>query len=171
MNFELENNTLRVINVNPRREKHGDDNVPAVDIKLRLESANDSLTMYSGHLKSALYHKSAASSVDPQGQLDGVDPVSDLPNLRFPQVVDLKWNAELSGYTLSIDHGLGGKSNLVLHHCCVNNFALQCKEGGTVVHTFRVQCDEVSEKELGRLCTLIDSDIVATLTGPENTEM
>jgi hypothetical protein len=168
MNFELDQKTrLHVVNVNPRREKHGDENVTAVDLKLRLEASNDALTMFDGSLKSSLYYRSAAASDNPQPGLDGVPAVSELPNLRFPKLGALRWDDEGTGYTLRIDHGLGGKSDLVLGDCAVNSFAIENKEGGTVILTFRLQCNKVDEKELGKLCTLIDSDIEATILAPE----
>lgn len=164
--FSIDTKTkLHVVNVNPRREKHGDENVPAVDIKLRLEASNDVLSMFDGHLKSSLYFRAAAPAA--QGQLDGVAPVSELPNLRFPRLEPIRWNDDRTGYTLRIDHGLGGKSDLVLEGCSINAFGIECKEGGTVIVTLRVQADKVAEKELGKLCLMIDSDIEATLTPPE----
>jgi hypothetical protein len=165
--FELESNTrLHVVNVNPRREKHGEDNVPAVDLKLRMEASNTVLAMFHGALRSALYHRSAAASDNPQASLEGVAPVSDLPNLRFPKLEPIRWDDELSGYTLRIDHGLGGKSDLVLEGCTINSFGIECKEGGTVVVTFRLQCNAIAEREIGKLCLMIDQEIEATLIPP-----
>jgi len=165
MTFELDTKTkLRLLNVNPRRERHGDENVPAVDLKLRLEASNDVLSMFDGHLKSALYFRNGVAP--DQGGLDGVPDVSDMPNLRFPKLEPLRWDSEQIGCEFSIDHGLGGKSDLTLDGCAVNNFVIEPKEGGTVVVTFRVQCDSIHERELGKLCTMIDSNIEATLSGP-----
>lgn len=172
--FAIESKTkLHLVNVNPRREKHGQDNVMAVDLKLQWETSNDALSMFDGWLKGSLYCNNTAQTKGKKGQsdLDGIPPVSDMPNLRFPFLAPLKLDLELTGYELRIDHGLGGKSDLVLDDCEVNDFRLDCKEGGTVVVQLRVQCNKISEREAGKLCTLIDSDIEATLLAPEVAEV
>ena len=165
--FELDQKTKsKLASINLRSERHGDDLVPAVDLKFTIDASNDILTSFDGHLKSSLYFKSAASSTS-QGELDGVDPVSDQPNLRFPKLGPLRWEDERTGYTLTIDHGMGGKSDLVLESCSVNNFSITPKEGGTVELSFRVQAIHVKEKEMGRLATLVQHDLEISLTAPD----
>lgn len=163
--FAIETTTkARLSSVNPRAERHGEELVPAVDLKFSIESSNDVLSEFHGALKSCLYFKSEASS----GELDGVDPVSNLPNLRFPKLkMPLKWEEDLTGYTLTIDLGLGGKSNLELPSCAVNGFEIEPKEGGTVQVGFRVQAVRLSEKDIGKLATLVQHDLQIQLTPPD----
>ena len=166
--FELEEPTeVTVQHVNLRGEKHGDETVPAVDLKLSLQIGNDVLSMFDGHLKSALYFKRAEPASDEQGDLEGVKPVSDMPNLRFPLLGPLKWEAEHTGYTLVIDLGLGGKSALQIDDCKVNNFTVSPLEGGTVEVAWRVQSSNLPEKVLGKLGGIIGHEVDVTLTGPE----
>jgi hypothetical protein len=163
--FELRTNTpLHVVNVKPRRERHGEDDVPAVDLKLRWEAPNDVLSLFDGHLLYALYRGGDAPEAP---ELDGVEPISALPFLRFPKMLPIKWDEEQTGCTLTIDHGMGGKSNMKLQDCKVNHFRLDCKEGGTVIVEFRVQTNKADEKQMGRLCSLIGQDIEATFAPPE----
>jgi hypothetical protein len=168
MPFELESMTrMRLVSVNPRRELHGKEHVPAVDLKLRVELPNGGLSMFDGHLLSAMYYRSAAASANPQPGLEGVEPVSELPNRRFPDLGPLKWEREQAGYEMTIAHGINENSAIELEGCLVNSFVIDPKEGGTVEVTFRVQCDKIDESALGKLCVLIDSDIEAALIGPE----
>lgn len=160
MNFELERTRVHIVNVHPRRELRGDEHVPAVDVKLRLETGNVALSMFDGWLLTALYHRSGAPADNPQYELDGLPKVTDWPNRRFPAMGPLHWNDEARGYTLRIDNGIG---SVELDDCAINAFLLECKEGGTVVLTWRVQCDHIDEHAIGRLCCLIDVDCDVTL--------
>jgi hypothetical protein len=170
MNFELLTWTQAKINsVNTRSEMHGPNDLePAVDLSLTLELPNSVLTEFDGWLLNALYFKSEASSAD-QSELDGVEPVSDRPDLRMPKLAyPLKWDQEGAGYTLTIDHGLGGASNLALACCKVNAFAITPKQGGTVELKCRVQCSEgLTEATLGKLAMLVQHSVPIMLQAPD----
>jgi hypothetical protein len=166
--FELEDLTrAKVASVNVRSERHGPDElVPAVDVRFQLETTNDILSAFDGHLKSALYFRSTTST-ETQPSLEGLAQ-SDAPNLRFPKLAaPLRWDDERTGYTLTIDLGLGGRSNLILTGCKVAKFAIEPKEGGTVLLAFSVSsADDLSEKVLGKLAQLVQHDVLIELHGP-----
>lgn len=169
--FELNSVTpAKIDNVNVRSELAGKDAHPAVDLRISFYSANHTLSMFDPWLLSALYHKAdkTAKPADAQETLDGVEEVSDVPNLRMPFLGSpIKWGKEYTGYTLTIDFGLGGKSNVVLGDCAVNNIQFAPKEGGTVTTTIRVQCSKgLTEKVLGKLATLAQHDIQLMLRAP-----
>lgn len=166
--FELPTMTsVKLTNVNPRIEKHGVDSVPAVDLNFLLDAANSVLTCFDGGLLSALYHKLAEGD-DEQPELDGVEPLSDLPNLRFPKMAPVRWDAQLAGYALVIDYGLGADSNLELEACNVGKFVLDCKEGGTVEVKFQVQCNTgLTERILGKLALMIGQEVQISLVAPK----
>jgi hypothetical protein len=144
------------------------DENPGAKLTLEMQAANDVLSAFDGGLKSFLFTRTAAMSQD-QDELDGIPPVSDEPNLTGIglKVGTLHWDLELTGYTLVIDHGLGGKSNLEIADCVLGNFRIQPKEGGTVVVKFDVESADVPEKVFGKLATLKTRDIQVTLTAPE----
>jgi hypothetical protein len=171
MTFALTTTTpAKIDSVNCRSELNGKEQSPAVDLKISFDAPNSILAMFDGWLLTALYHKSdAPPAPDAQASLDGVEEVSDVPNLRMPFLTSpLKWGKEYSGYELVIDYGLGGKSNVVLSNCEVNNVQLAPKEGGTVTTTVRVQCSKgLTEKVLGKLATLVQHDVQILLTAPE----
>lgn len=166
MSFEFPILTkAKLSSVNVRSEKHGPELVPAVDLKLTIDAGNDILDQFHPDLKSALYFKAQVD--EEQGELDGIEPVTNLPNLRFPKLDSpLKWDTMGAGYALVIDYGLGGDSNLELFGCEINNFSFGVKEGGTVELKFRVQITDVDERILGKLAGLVEHEVSIILTAP-----
>lgn len=92
-----------------------------------------------------------------------------MPNLSVigSKVGTLHWEAEYSGYTLIIDQGLGGPSNLVITDCSLSNFRLTPKEGGTVVTKFDAESPDISEASFGRLAKLKSREVKMQLTAPQ----
>lgn len=171
MTFELLSITAaKIDSVNCRSEMHGKEHSPAVDLRISFDAPNSVLNMFDGWLLTALYHKAnAPEQPDPQQELDGVEVVSDVPNLRMPFLASpLKWGREYTGYDLTIDYGLGGESNVVLADCEVNNVGFAPKEGGTVTVGLRVQCSKgLTEKVLGKLALLVQHDVHILLEAPQ----
>lgn len=161
---------VHVKNVNPRREKHGTENKPAVDIKLQIDMPNAALDMFDPALLASLYCKLDGGAPGETASLPGTE-IAQLPNLRFPKLAPLRWDLECVGYTVTLDQGLGGKkSDIVLPECKLSKFEIEAKEGGTCVIKLRAQTNHVDASQFGRLCTLIDAEISATLIGPKPEE-
>jgi len=151
-----------------QKNREPDDN-PGAALSFSMELPNHFLSYLDGSLKSFLYHKSAASSGPAQKGLDGVEEVSDMPNLtKIGQKVGrLHWNLDLTGYSLVIDHGMGGKSNLDIADCVLSKFRIDPKEGGTVTLDFLLESQDVPEKIFGKLATLKNRDVSITLAAPD----
>ena len=155
----------KLSSVNVRSEKHGKELVPAVDLKIVVDQGNNILNKFHPELLTSLYYK--AQEDDAQADLDGVEPVTNLPNLRFPRLDSpLKWGYEGSGYRLDVDYGLGEGSNLEMFGCEVNSIGFACKEGGTVEMSFRVQVSNIEERIIGKLAGLVQHEISIILTPP-----
>lgn len=167
MAFEIEDFTpVKITSVNPRSERHGPEELhPAVDLHISLTTGNNILTALDGKLLDALYTKNANADQGGQQSLDGVEEVSNLPNLKFPLMGALKWKKDLVGYTLTVQHGVG--SDIVLKGCKVNNFTIDPKEGGSVDLKFRVQSSDVDERTLGKLGLLVQNEVDVMLLAPE----
>jgi hypothetical protein len=170
MTFEVETLTKAKITdvvVLSQKNREPDDN-PGAALSFSLELSNNALSYFDGSLKSFLYSVSAASSVGQQG-LEGVEAVSDMPNLTKAGIKMGKfhWNEDLYGYVLVIDHGMGGKSNVELNDCIVSNFKVEPKEGGTILVAFLLESQDVPEKTFGKLATLKNREVQITLTAPE----
>lgn len=166
--FELLTPTKCKLNaINVRSELHGKEHVPAVDLKITLDASNAILSQFDTGLKEALYCRREPLD-DKQESLDGVDPITDLPNLRFPKLdTPLKWTLAGSGYEFTVDFGLGGVSNIVVPGVQVNNFGLTPREGGTCEVGFRVQVSGIDETVIGRLAMLCQHEVTITLVAPK----
>lgn len=167
MPFEFKTKTpAKLAAVNVRSELHGKEHVPAVDLKITVNAGNSILDQLDPQLLEALYF-CAAPAEDDQVPLDGVEPITHLPNLRFPKLGDtLAWQFTGAGYEFTLDFGLGGDSNLVIGGCQVNNIRISPKEGGTVELSFRVQASDVDEHILGKLAMLVQQDVEIYLVAP-----
>lgn len=168
MAFEIEDFTpVKITSVNPRSERHGSEELhPAVDLHISLTTGNNILSSLDGKLLDALYTKNANADQGGQQNLDGVEEVSNLPNLKFPLMGALKWKKDLIGYTLTVQHGVG--SDIVLKGCKVNNFTIDPKEGGSVDLKFRVQSsDGLDERTLGKLSLLVQNEVDVMLKAAE----
>ncbi len=155
--FSLKNDVAKLANVNPRAELHGEDPQPACDLKIEMNVSNGLLAEFHPTLRSFLYEKD-------DSQLDLAE--DSLTHLRMPKLGPLKWDEELVGAEVTVHRGLGGKSDIVLPGCSVNNFVLAPQEGGSVMLCFRVQ-GHPDEKQFGRLCSIIGSEIEITVMPPE----
>ncbi|HEY8606597.1 MAG TPA: hypothetical protein VIM12_05725 [Noviherbaspirillum sp.] len=150
--FDLDKQLVKIVNINSRTEKHGDDNVLAIDLQIEARMPNDSLSMFSSTLKTALYFK------DESVQGDLVDDKTHAPNLRNPLLGPLKWGAELEHMQLRVHHGVRGEDDIVFSESKINKFKFICQEGGTVVIAFRAQVHP-TEKDAAKLLTLIQSEV------------
>ena len=151
-----------------QKNREPNDN-PGAALSFSLELSNHHLSYFDGSLKSFLYVKSAASSAGPkQKGLEGVEEISDMPNLTVAgsRIGKFHWDHDLSGYTLEIDHGMGGKSNLQIEDVSLSTFRIEPKEGGTVLLGFLAESQDVPEKTFGKLATLKNREVKITLTPP-----
>jgi hypothetical protein len=160
--FQLLDQRIKITNVNPRTEKHGEENKLACDIAINVTLSNEVLYDFEGGLKYALYKKDEENP-------DLLDSPTLLTKLKFPLLGAIKWAAELQLQTLIVDFGIGGISDIKLTECKVNKFVFNCQEGGSVEINFRVQAHP-DQDQIGKLCTLIQQEVNITLrpsTGEE----
>lgn len=155
--FELSQQQVKLSSVNPRAEIHGDKKVPACDLKFEYQADNGELAQFAPDLRSALYKR-------PEDQEDMIDPER-LSVLKFPKMGAFKWDFAGKGYSLEVDYGLGGISNIVLGGVDIDGFKLVPQNGGTVVIVFRVVVHP-DEEAFGKLCSLVQQMVTITLTAP-----
>ena len=130
MEFHLEKPAAKVAHINLREEKHGEEAVLAVDVKITADVPNDFLSYLSPTLKWSLYDKEPG-----QGELIPDD--THMPHLRYSALGDLKWDGDMPKAVVTI-HGLKKVYDFELV-ADVNNLRLEPKEGGTVAIAFRLQ--------------------------------
>ena len=151
----------KLIDVNPRSEKRGAaELVPAVDVRLQVDTTNSALAQLDPDLCGWLYKESA------QGNLPGVDEAANLTDLRFPDLgFPLHWGGEGKGYSLVFDMGIDSLSGIQLHGAKLSKVTLSARAGGTVQLAFTVSCAEgVSETDVGKLGTRVQHDVYFSLT-------
>jgi hypothetical protein len=153
----LEKQKAKLTSLNPRAEKHGDENVPAADLKFTFDAPNTILSEFHPELKSSFYRKADAS--DAQGEL--VDGPGHLPKLRFPRVPGIKWDGDMVGAALTVHYGTGGKSDIELE-VDVDGFSFDFKDGGTVTTSFRAKA-KPDDKEIAKLYRLIQCEVDISL--------
>lgn len=154
----------KLIDVNPRSEKRGaHDLVPAVDLRLQVDTTNGALSQLDPELCEWLYRQGM------QETLPGVDAVADMTALRFPELGQpLHWAGESKGYALTFDLGISPDSDIQLHDCKLHKVTLTVKEGGTVQLTFSVSCAEgVTREQIGELGTRVQHDVFFVLSKVE----
>ena len=156
--FSLNHQTAKLASVNPRAEIHGEDRVPAVDLKFEITGSNNVLSEFHPSLKSMLYERPS--------EPDLADDGTSLTQLRFKLLGPLKWAAELAGYTLRVHWGVSGHDDIALADCEVDTFRFDCEDGGSVGVGFRVIAHP-TERDMGRLCGLIQREIEMSLEEPD----
>jgi len=169
MNFELPTATkckLVDIDILSMKNRPPDSN-PGVALAFTAELPNSALIMLDGFLRGMLYTKQAGGET--QKPLDGVEPVSDMPNLtQIGQSIGrFSWAGEQTGCTITFDFGLGGKSNIVLSDVKVDALHVTPKEGGTTTWQWKCEINDVSEAEFGKIATFKSRDVQLLLAPPQ----
>lgn len=142
--------------------------LPAAKLRVMVTGPNKLLEQFDPALRAYLYEKAKADAVT-QKTLDGIEVVSDLPTLREPgaKLGALKWDDEQTGCTFTIDHGIGGESNIVLRDCKASNWKIVPLDGGSVQVFFSLHTGELGRDTLGDLDVLHQQDVRFELQAPE----
>jgi hypothetical protein len=167
--FSLPGGTqVRVVNVNPRSERHGKTAVPAIDVKVRLTTANTILDDLKGpDFRQALYMRAEEAGSVAQADLEGVQPLTDTPFKRLNGVEPIHLEDELTGYAATFDIGTGRKDSVIeLAGCKLSKFVVDPLQGGSVAIDFRIQASPLTEREFGKLCVLINAEVGLMLEAP-----
>jgi len=163
--FELQEQSAKLASVNPRSEIHGDERVAAFDLKFEVDMPNDVLIHFHPELRTTLFKKNENPDL-----VDQVDEDRErLVDLRFPKLGALKWDWEGTGYSLSVEHGLGGQhSDILLGDVKIDKFTFVPKSGGTVSLHFRAIVHPLSH-DVGKLCEKIQQEVLISLDPPAPT--
>lgn len=162
--LDLQNEIFKLASVNLRAEIHGEDRVPACDLKFEGVVANDVLPYFHPELRQFLFKKDESPDLVDQAQPEA------LTALRFPRLGTLKYDHEGTGYKVTVAYGIGGPSDIALADCKVDSFRIDPMQGGSVRLGFRVICHPDSE-QVGKLSELIQQDVEINVTPPEPTTL
>lgn len=152
--FSLHQHQTKIAAVNLRAEKHGDENVPAVDVKFETTVHSRALDAFDPALRPLLFRK--AEIGEQPSLLEG----DDLIGLRLPQLKTLSWDEDFPGYSAVTD--VGGL-NLQVE---LSKFKFDANEGGAVKITFNATAHPDPDS-VASLYELIQETVELTLTPPK----
>ncbi len=158
--FSLSTTEVKLASMTPRTEKHGDEDVSAVSLGLRMTSSNTLLDALDPGLRLAIF-----APVEGQDELPGVEPST--PLLRTKRLESLKLSCCFEGWTVAIDRGIDEDDPIKLGGAKVDKFVVVPHEGGSVDISFRVGSSDIDEAEAGWLFGHLGQPIVVTITPPE----
>lgn len=162
--FQLAEEQAKITSFNPRAEKHGEENVPAGDIRVQVACPNTVLDHFGKGLRPTLYRKAAAGE---SYTTDVRDVPENLTQRTMPQLKPLRFEGDWPGYSATIVPGMGLTDPIELDDIKVSNFQLEPMDGGTVVVAFSMSCHP-DEEQSGRLCSLIQNSVTLTLVPPKD---
>jgi hypothetical protein len=141
---------------------------PAVCLSLKVSLPNSRLSMLSATLRDFLYENDTGKT-NAQSALDGIEVVSDKPNLtaEASALGALHWEYEQTGCTLRIYNGVSGHGDIKLADGTVRKLKIDPKEGGTVDHYFQFYTADVDAETIGELGILKSLERDIELTAPE----
>jgi hypothetical protein len=157
--FEVTDHSTKLASVNLRAEKHGEDNVPAADLKFETNVAAPVAESLVPGVRRMLMRKPA---VGEQQNLLGED---NLTQLKYPNLAALKFDIDLPGYSLAIARGMGLAPALKLPGD-LKRFTVQGIDGGSFGLSFTFACKPEPD-QVGELYTMQQEDIYLTLTPPK----
>lgn len=159
---------MKVTSVNVRQELHGEEHVLAMDIGLEFNQSNRSLDKLDTRLLETFYWKNPAGGQ--QEELEGVERVTDYPNLRFEHLgMPQRWLEEFAEGEFHIHHGDDAENDIIMREANINNIRFLPKEGGTTVYNVRIQCHP-DEADVARMCTVLQSEVTGTIDSDPDDE-
>lgn len=164
--FELSTLTkCKVLDVRVLAAKdRGPDDPPGAQLLLQAMLSAGVLAMFDGFLPGMLFRKAKTTGAG-QEKLDGME--SDELTSIGDHVKRLKWAYEQTACELEIDHGTGGKSNLVLSDCKVHRVSLSPRQGGSVEVQWTVDALGLSPTTWAKLPGMKATEIEITMLGPK----
>jgi len=175
--FELaEFTSITLDHFQTRVELHGEAHVLACDLSMTLKTHNSILDLMDKRLRPRLYMNLSAEEkarlTQQAGQATMDLPISDLPNIAFPDIdYPLKFMKEYSGHTCTIEHGIDSSTAIVLNVCKLKTFRITPIEGGSVEIKFTISsAADIDEHITGAMPMKQKTDIKMKLLAPRDVD-
>jgi hypothetical protein len=146
--------------VTNRVERHGEDEKPAVSLRLEITASNTLLDLIDPKIRDSLY-----KAVDDQEDLPGVEKST--PVLRCNSFEKHTLPTCYEGWTLAVDDGIDDTKPMLFGGSKVDKFSFEAKQGGSIVLGLRVGTSDVDAEKLGKLAMHNGQSIWITLKAPE----
>lgn len=160
--FQLTDHTATLAKLTTRTEKHGDEDVPAASLRLKVAVASSLLDMFNPAIKKTFYCKPRVGDQ----QSIPFDKGDDRTAIAIPEIRSISWDAEYPGYALSIGVGLESSDPVSLSDVTLSKFNFDFIEGGSAVVEFSVAGTPDGE-QVARLYEWQGQDLQLTLTPPK----
>lgn len=160
--FQLTDHTATLAKLTTRTEKHGDEDVPAASLRLKVAVASSLLDMFNPAIKKTFYCKPRVGDQ----QSIPFDKGDDRTAIAIPEIRSISWDAEYPGYALSIGVGLESSEPVSLSDVTLSKFNFDFIEGGSAVVEFSVAGTPDGE-QVARLYEWQGQDLQLTLTPPK----
>jgi hypothetical protein len=156
---------------NLRTEKHGDDDVTAMDLGMRVTGSSALLDMLHPGLRGSLY----LPPDETQATIPGETPpwtvlrCDAVPFVTLPKYELIGRNVVLTPAT-EIESELSEDDELQLSPCNVNGFKVTAHAGGSVDIDFRIQCANIDSGAIGMAGAMLAEDVDLSVTHTEVAE-
>jgi len=161
--FAVINHEAKYLNYNPRPEKHGEEDVPAADLKFELIGPHSMIECFGEGLREFLFREPGVGE-DAQTTLDlGGDKRT---KVRYRECPTVPWDAEFPGYTVIVSTGLDTGESLTFKGAKLKSFKFQAMDGGAVKVTLSAAVYP-DEAQSGKLFVWQKKTLVLTLQRPK----
>lgn len=161
MQFALNQHQAKIASFNPRAEKHGDENVPAGDIKFEVKVHSSALDLFDASYRPFLFRKADLAG-EQQPLLEG----DKLTALAKPNLKPLTLDEDFPGYTLTIGSGMESIEPMRLTDVELSSFRFEAIEGGSVSITFNATVHGDAD-DFGEICQQIQNLVDISLEPPK----
>jgi hypothetical protein len=165
--FQLKTETtVRLMHINVRTEKHGPNDVDAMDVEFAMEGQNTKvLALLHPALCEALYFNEEAEAG--QDEAPGLD--TSLPDLRFPKLAQsIAWDDEATGVDLTVVYGLGdATSNIVLESGKASTKRAEVKQGGSSLVLFKFSISGYPDGVVDKLRKKLKQEVSIMMVQPD----
>ncbi|MBE5272142.1 hypothetical protein [Stenotrophomonas sp. B2] len=163
--FQLETHDAVFSNLNLRKEKHGEDKVPAADMKFAVQAQNTILDTIDPAIRPAFFRKAKRG----EQQSLPIDD-NDLVALNLPILGKQKIELKIAGYELRIDSLMGHIEPLFFADCKLKELTWEAIEGGSVSILLTVQSTLEDEDAAPLLAAWSRGEVSVTLVPPKPVE-
>ncbi len=163
--FQLESHDAVFSNLNLRKEKHGEDKVPAADMKFAVQAQNTILDTIDPAIRPAFFRKAKRG----EQQSLPIDD-NDLVALNLPILGKQKIELKIAGYELRIDSLMGHIEPLFFADCKLKELTWEAIEGGSVSILLTVQSTLEDEDAAPLLAAWSRGEVTVTLVPPKPVE-
>lgn len=167
--FKIDKKDVKFSSMNTRIEKHGAENVGAIDLKLTLECRNDTLEQFEKGLTARFYEKREDEEAK-QDELD-VSHAGFFPNLiqNFRHFKQQEYTEEYAGYRFrSMNPAADDDCDILLTDCTLKKFKFKLMEGGSIEIEFTLQAIPHSQDkhEVSYLFSRMGQNLLVDLQPP-----